>query len=134
MADYYSHSRTNYFHVTDEATYQKLFAGLYASDGEVKDFSKTVDGKLMHAFGANSEIRHDPYGEENEFCAFLEALQKLLPDGEAFILQEVGHEKLCYFVGYAYIVTNKEMKTIDIGDCIKVAREMGCENTTAPEY
>lgn len=57
--------------------------------------------------------------------SFYEELQKILPDDEAMILVESGHEKLRYVTGFATIVTNKEIRFLNVSDiAVKTAGEM----------
>lgn len=58
MANYYGICRTNYFHVTDEDAYQRLFSNLSA-DSEIEDFSKQDEnGQIYHAFGCEDSIEY----------------------------------------------------------------------------
>lgn len=132
MANYYSCTRTNYFRVTDEEKYSELFSHLVGNDDYIEDFTKTKDGIILHGFGCQGVIQAIPMDEDPEvaeewdddFDGFLKELQKILPDNEAFIFTEVGHEKLCYLVGYSLIVTRNEIKSIDINDD---AVELACK-------
>ena len=132
MANYYGYTRTNYFRVTDEEKYSELFSHLVGNDDYIEDFTKTKDGIILHGFGCQGVIQAIPMDEDPEvaeewdddFDGFLKELQKILPDNEAFIFTEVGHEKLCYLVGYSLIVTRNEIKSIDINDD---AVELACK-------
>lgn len=119
MANYLATARTNYFRVTDEERYQKLFEHLVAGD-EVKDLTKERDGVLYHGFGAYGSIDWQENEEADcDFNHFLEELQKILPDDEAFIYQEVGHEKLHSVDGYGFVVTSKEIRAESISSWAK---------------
>lgn len=130
MANYYAYTKTSKFRVTDEAKYQELYSGLCSFESELYDFSYTDEsGTLIHGFGAYDCIDWvDPNDKsdtpEYSIDKFFDELQKILPEDEAFILQEVGYEKLRYLVGYATIVTANQTKTIDIGDAEHAAKEM----------
>lgn len=133
MANYYSNTRTNYFRVTDETKYAELFSHLVGDDDYIEDFTKTEDGITLHGFGCQGVIQAIPMDEdpevaeewEDDFDGFLKELQKILPDNEAFILTVVGHEKLCYLVGYSIIVTRNNIKSIDVNEgAIELARTM----------
>ena len=56
MSSYYANSRTNYFRVTDEEKYTKLFANLVCDEDEVYDFTKVENGVTLHAFGGYGSI------------------------------------------------------------------------------
>lgn len=130
MANYYAYSRTNYFRVTDEEKWNELFSNLIGDEDGVKDFSEERNGIKYHGFGCCGSVDFivsSPDAEylEYDFDFFLSELQKILPEDEAFIYTEVGHQKLCYLTGYAIVVTKDKSETIDINDAsIKLARKM----------
>lgn len=74
--------------------------------------------------------------EDDCMFEFYQELQKILPDQEAMILMEVGNEKLRYVVGLATIVTNKEIRYINMEDAaLKTVRSMvGEDFTTQMDY
>lgn len=115
MANFIGTARTNYFKVTDEAKYSELFEKLISETG-IEDFTKIKDGTIYHGFGSFSSVDFCVSEQECDynFDMFLEQLQPILPDGEAFIYQEVGHEKLRYVSGDSIIVTNKEIVWVDL--------------------
>ena len=117
MADYLAVARTNYFRVTDEERYQELFEHL-VTNGDVQDFTEERNGVVYHGFVAYASIDYqiDLENEESEcdFDYFLEELQKILPEDEAFVYQESGHEKLLQVDGYALEVTSKDVR----GECL----------------
>lgn len=66
-----------------------------------------------------SVLSSDPLGEnviydarENDcgLDGFLKALQKILPDGEVFVLYETSREKLNYVHGDVYVMTNRDIE------------------------
>ena len=130
MANYYSCSRTNYFRVTDEEKYKRLFANLVGGEDDVHDFSKEKDGVTYHAFGAYGSIDYAvPFGDEGDydydFDIFLKELQAILPEKEAFIYMESGHEKLRYITGLSIIVTKDKIESVNIcTDALNRAKEM----------
>lgn len=132
MANYESCSRTNYFRVTDETRYAELFSHLVGDD-YISDFTKIVDGITLHGFGCESYIQAIPMDEDpaevedwdDDFDGFLTELQKILPDDEAFIYTECGHERLRYLTGFSIVVTKSEIKSVDIrSGAIDLARKM----------
>lgn len=96
MANYTCASRTNYFRVTDEAEYEKLFNCLCSEDS-IEDMSKTRNGVIYHAFGSYGSIDYcddsDP-DSMDDIEVFAKKLQKIMPDDDAFILFESGNGKL----------------------------------------
>ena len=135
MSNYYANSRTNYFQVTDEAKFAELFANLVSDGDEVYDFTKVVDGVTLHAFGSYGAIDYQKSIQNNneeddedydyDFDSFLEELQKILHDDEAFIYTECGHEKLRYISGISIVVTKNKIESFDIHSrAVELAREM----------
>lgn len=109
MANYYGTVRTNYFRVTDEEKYKKLFENLCSED-DIHDFSETSeDGTILHGFGSYATIDYPIEEDEYDLDEFIRQLQTILPNDEAFMLFEAGHEKLCYVGGYCTVATNKEV-------------------------
>ena len=131
MADYYGIYRTNYFHVTDEEAYQKLIEGV-KEVSDFEDFTKVADdGSVLHGFGGDDTLVYDDGGDD-EFYA---AIQKLLPDGEAFIMVESGHEKLRYACGGVVVVTNKGIRSGSLASMYSdFCQELGITNYTEPSY
>lgn len=137
MANYYGVAKTNYFKVTDEKKYEELVNNLLAED-EIHDFSCIIDGELKHGFGSYSAITYCADDEEllYDLEVFLTELQKILPDGEAFIYQETGYEKLRYVTGFAYIVTNKTIEWVSLENSImtKAKELLGKDFKTQLDY
>ena len=136
MANYECASRTNYFRVTDEERYKELFAGL-SSEDKIDDFThKDEEGVVWHGFGSYDSIGwsdgkepedpdDDDEDDDQDIVDFAYELQKILPDGEAFILFESGHEKLRYVTGTALIVTKDGTEFLDLRNkAVEIAREM----------
>lgn len=134
MADYLATTRTNYFRVTDEERYQELFEHLM-SDGDIEDLTKEHDGVLYHGFGAYGSIDYQETGESDcDFDFFLHELQKILPDDEAFIYIESGHEKLRYVDGCSFVVTSKEVRAECLTSWTKdTVKELLGEDNTVTE-
>ena len=125
MANYDATVRTNYFRVTNEKKWKELFNGLCCQD-EIQDFTEKIDGITYHGFGAYGSIDYfDKETVEHNFDKFLNELQKILPDDEAFIYFESGYEKLRYVTGFSIVVTKKEIVSENINDwAIKKAKEL----------
>lgn len=125
MANYMGTCRTNYFRVTDEEKYQELFSNLVSVD-DIHDFTRVKDRVLYHGFGSYDSITYyDEESDECDFDFFLDELQKILPDDEAFIFMESGYEKLRYVTGYVVVCTSKEIKSMNTSSwAIVEARKM----------
>lgn len=117
MANYAAVSRTNYFRVTDEEAYQKLFSRLTSESG-IEDFTEERDGVLWHGFGAYSTIDFGD-GEDEDFNYFLKKLQEILPNDEAFIYKEAGNEKLRHVVGFVIVVTRHFIRGTSLDEWAK---------------
>lgn len=137
MANYVSVTLTNYFRVTDENEYKRLFSRLVADDSSVDDFTmKDENGTVFHGFGAYGSIDYcvplansdeDEYDDpEHDFDVFIRGLKAILPEDDAFVMMEVGHEKLRSLNGWAIVVTkNNPTKCISLhDDVVTVARDV----------
>ncbi|MCD8109992.1 MAG: hypothetical protein LUE14_07825 [Clostridiales bacterium] len=132
MSNYAQASRTNYFKVIDENRFYSLCDHLYSSDDHVETFTEeNASGETLVSFGCTSDMGYSPDGDEDEgaWCCSLEPffkeLQKILPDGEAAIYTEAGHDKLRNVYGSAWVVTNTQIKYISLGDvAMSTAREL----------
>lgn len=138
MADYIAMGRTNYFHVTDEEKYQELIKGL-AVNGYWYDFSRAEDDGVIHAFGFDGSFDWvDPEDEDQDsnLDYFLAEIQKILPDGEAFMCFEIGHEKFRYVVGEVCVVTKPEIAWFNLNNvAMDWARDvLGEDFTTQTTY
>jgi len=127
MANYYATCKTNKFRVTDEERYRILSSGLCAEDLSEREFPGNG-----HSFAAyDAPFWQDPHGElEDGFDTFVSELQKILPEGEAFIYLESGCEKLRY-VGGGYIVATKD--EIRRGEINSLSEEIAWEMTHSAE-
>ena len=144
MANYICTTRTNYFRVTDEEKYKELFDCLTGGEDEIHDFTKTDgNGVVWHGFGSYGLIVYNvPATDEDEDCEgsfddFIDELQKILPENEAFILFEVGYEKLRYVSGSAIVVTRNRNECLDLRSMAvdKARRMLGKEDfNTKCEY
>lgn len=130
MANYNAVARTNYFRVVDEASYNRLAERLVSETG-VEDFSFADNGVVYHGFGSYSSVEFlqgpDKDGEEwsDTIWEFAGELQKILPDGEAFIYQETGHENLRYVTGFSVIATKEDIQSVDLSNAsVNLARTM----------
>ena len=143
MANYCCTSRTNYFRVTDEEKYEKITSGL-SSEGGFLDFTKEVDGITYHGFGSYSDFEyfdeedpdHDPDYPDSNFDAFLNKMQEILPEDEAFIYMSAGNERLRYVTGYVVVCTKVEIRSMDFHSAaLTMAKEMlGDKFTTQLDY
>ena len=105
MADFNCCVRSNYFRVTDEEKLKHIIDSLEAN-GEIKLWDAYNENQeRIFTFGCEGDI----WGSDPDASNFDEDLKKigeLLPDGEALMVMQVGHEKLRYVSGIAYIITN----------------------------
>lgn len=69
--------------------------------------------------------KEDVEGEWESIEGFIQKLQPLLPENEAFVYQEAGHEKLRYITGYALVATRDKIEYVDISaGALALARKM----------
>lgn len=142
MANYVCTSRTNYFRVTNENAYAELFENLCSED-DIEDFTETdKDGVVWHGFGSYGTIDYiEPCEDENDynepdFDLFAKRLQNILPENEAFVLLEVGSEKLRYVTGYATIITKNDFRSISLTEMARTECKnlLGSSFETKMEY
>ena len=146
MADYYSKTRTNYFSVTDEEKFRQIINKCSASDDIVVFDDVQSDGSVKFGFlchgniqglpeitdedgSVSTEIPDDEEYDDDDFeyshDAFCEALQRILPEGEAIIITEVGYEAMRYLAGSCSVITNSDYRYVDLSDeAIKLTRNM----------
>lgn len=128
MSTYNCAIRTNYFRVKDEDAFKKLMERVYTgSDEEVKVFTKVCDDNdKRFAFGCLHEIAgvknakddEDPESNESAYDEFISGLQDCIADGDAIIIYESGHEKLCSVEARATIITSTECKFVNLFDVV----------------
>ena len=126
MANYYGNTRTNYFHVKDEAAFREFMGKVVGDeDGIELWIRQDAQGNTLFGFGVYGCISGIPVpvlddngentGEtENDFDAFTDGLQQHVAEDDAIIIFEAGHEKLRYVGGGATIITAKTIKYIDL--------------------
>jgi len=124
MANYYSYVRTNYFHVKDAESFRKFIANISSTEQDKVELleEKDENGNLIFAFGCQGQ---PAYPEDESYEGITEALSELVADDDAIIITEIGHEKLCYLVGEARVITARGEKFVSISDlAIQTAREI----------
>lgn len=137
MANYNSVGRTNYFRVTDEKRWNELFENISANYGKW-DYSETTnDGHILHCFACEGGLDYrEPNSYDSELDYFISELQKILPDNDAMIYTESGHEKHRYVIGYSLVITSKSIDWLQLPElAMDVARtHLGKNFTTQMDY
>jgi len=141
MANYNGMFRTNYFKVKNP----KKFTG------EMEDWrGSSCDGEPIHIDDGNGKMCLYGYctipdkrlSREkggplviDDNADFAEFIQEHL-DNDVAIIQEIGYEKLRYFVGISVIVSPDKIEVIDISNTDELIKGMGFDpgNVTAPQY
>ena len=145
MANETVQTRTNYFSVTDEGKFQAIITACIGS-GEIRAMRKMMDdGVVKHAFCCEGSIRGLPYrlidGDmaasyekpgsyadlDADICwdFFTDAIQEILPEGDAIIIFEAGNEATRYFMCYSAIITKHEIQFISLQkEAVLTARRM----------
>lgn len=127
MANYVCAQRTNYFRVTNVEAFEALIGQLQGEDS-VEIFTKEIGGVAYYGFGSCAPLAYYPDGDDEdaaEWEGFEDELAKLLPDDEAVIILEAGHEKLRYVTGGATVITNNGSRYIDLRrSAVSCAREL----------
>lgn len=129
MANYYGKCRTNYFSVTDTEKFADIMKHL-SGESEVAFHEHDTDkGKYMFYCECSlTGYIADPNDDDSYDEAMdrmIEELQKILPDGEAIILTEAGSEKARYILCVATIITNSEVRYVNLASsALATAQEM----------
>lgn len=146
MANAYTKFRTNYVKFTDKCAlreYKNAVEDAVASDGPLVIYTQEYKDYCEIMFGAHGSLLGYPVDENDDECedynydAFIETLQKLLPDGEALIITTIGDEKLRYVYGNCDVITKDKRVVMNLNDiAIDKARDMleNPEWTTRNDY
>lgn len=153
MSNYIASIRTNYFSVTDPEKFKAIIASCRAEYDITIIDDKQADGSIKFGFYCYGSIQglpdkegssldeiigaEDDYDCESSIDLFFDALQDILPDGEAIIITEVGYEKMRYLVGYCTVITRNDVQGVDVQDkALELARNILQNNdfTTKMDY
>ena len=121
MANYCAYIRSNYFAVTDEEKLRELMGSVKGEYGVHLFDTKMPDGTTKYAIGCDGgiyglQIDPDDEDSENDLDAFHFELQKLLCEGDAIIITEVGYENLRYLVGVSTVITKSSVVWLDLNE------------------
>ena len=124
MADFYATCRSNYVRVTDKEKFKEIcerYKVGYTEDDIHKDIDRV--GFLVECFDKGT--CPDGYNDCGDWIEkdIMEEIAEILADGEVFIIQEIGAEKLRYLGGWAIAINNKKERVkVDIHDIYDLAR------------
>lgn len=134
MANYYGAFRTNYFQVSNEEKLKDIVSRMSAGEDSVDLFTNHAPyygfggyGLLCGVFQKceNGKEDESAYDIEADFDLMVKELQAILPNNEAIIIMNVGHEKLRYVTGHTVIITHSDCSYIDMACAAKAkAKEM----------
>ena len=137
MSNYIAVGRTNYFRVTNEKRYNELFENISANDGKWDYSQKAPNGDILHCFACEGGLDYrEPDSYDSEIDYFISELQKILPENEAVIYTEGGHEKHRYVIGFSLVITSKTVDWLQLPElALDVAKNhLGKEFTTVMDY
>lgn len=137
MSNYMAVGRTNYFRVTDDSRYDELFENISANDGKWDYSRKNANGIIYHCFAVEGGLDwREPDEYDSNLDYFIDELQKILPEDEAIIYTEAGHEKHRYVVGFSLVITSKSIDWIQLPEnaLFKAREYLGPNFTTQMEY
>ena len=144
--NYYATARTSYFKVKDEAKFKS-----WAKSLELDIWKTTKKDPYKEKLFALGQNQHeggfagvyveplDSVGDETDNSDYednvvdvLYSLQEHIADDWAAIYVEAGSEKQRYIVGIATVVTNKEVRTVEVNNWANnLCRDMGYKHTSA---
>lgn len=125
MSEYICTIRSNYFHVKDPVSFRSFMGRVYSFGDQISLWQEQdVEGKPVFGFGTrgaiaglkNAESDDDDLLDESAYDEFIRGLQEHVAEGDAVILMEAGHEKLCYVTGAATIVTSSGYEYLSLAE------------------
>lgn len=121
MADYIGKFRTNYFKVTNPEKLKQLVNLQPCSTKLIERADEFVIlGNEWDEVITLAKENGDEYDVN-----WIKELQKILPDNEILIFQEIGSENHRYLAGGGYLVSKTEVRTITLTKVvIDMARDM----------
>jgi|LFRM01.1.fsa_nt_gb hypothetical protein len=120
MADYIAMIRSNYFQVKDPEKFES-----FCKNYGLTLFRCEENEKMFYGFYAY-ESMPDYDAEKEEEIDFPRELSKHLAEGDVAIIQEIGYEKMRYFVGYAVAVNSKgKTVTVSLNEIYEHAKNLG---------
>lgn len=124
MANYNCSIRTNYFHVKDAEKFREFMNHVLGSEDNIDLWEKTDNsGCPVFGFGCygsilgyveNADEEAEDFDADIAYDAFIDGLSCHVAEDDAIIIFESGNEKLRYVVGSATVITNKDVKYLDI--------------------
>lgn len=134
MSEYICTVRSNYFHVKDPTSFRSFMGRVYGSVDRIFLWQEQdAEGRPVFGFGSygaiagvkNAEADDDDLLDETAYDEFIRGLQEHVAEGDAVILMETGHEKLCYVTGAATILTSGWYEYLSLAEmAAKRAAEM----------
>ena len=102
--------------IGDYYTYNSMYADLQEFlNSKISDITDEEFAKMS----AEELEAKQPNTEDYEEVPLDDYIQDMLLDGEAFVLKEVGNEKLRYNIGCALIITKNKVEFIDLDNKIR---------------
>lgn len=152
MANYYGHTRTNYFRVTDAGRLKQIIDSARSGEDTISLFQHPIVDEIYYGFGCHDSISglcenwEQPNAcnntdelddDEPSFDLFIEELSEILHPDDAIIITEIGYEKLRYLIAWSVVITRNDSFYIDLRSAsLQKARDM-LQNpgwNTAMEY
>lgn len=119
MANYECAMRTNYFHVKDEIAFKELMGKVVCTECDLDIFERKDEKSMtMYGFGCYGSIMGiSAEGEDEDeysYDKFIDELRKNIEPGDAIIIFEAGHEKLCSIGMYADVITSEGCNILNL--------------------
>lgn len=129
MANYQGMTRTNYFRVTDAERLKDIVNriiwddcddGFFAERGEYYSFGNYGS---IYGLRAPEDVDGENWAEDFADIVY-EELQKIVPEGSAIIITEIGNEKLRYLTAYSVVITSVSIRFVNLDEeAVFAARE-----------
>jgi len=114
-------TRTNYFSVTSEARFREIIESIDTKH-PVKVFMEKFDGVMKFGFGCYDTLCNIPVNDSDsfDFYGLIDALQEIIPDGDAIVMIEETQNGCEYTV-----ITHDDVQFIGMWQpAAMLAREM----------
>lgn len=122
MSDYIARTKTNLFRVTDEEKFKDIVSRMKGDD-KIDLFIQGTSENPVFGFGCYGNIGgyegDDGAFGGDDFNTMAEELQSILPEDEAIIITEIGHEKYCYVGGFVTVITKNAVHIKNMSDTAK---------------
>jgi len=136
MSEYRCSVRSNYVRVKDEQAFKDFIEGF-----EECDMVRAKDGRVgFVCYSWDTPVRYNDEDDLSDPVLLVDSEEEIgrhLCEGEVFVIEEVGSEKMRFLVGITYAYNHKgERLFVNMADALreKVAAQWGALDLTDAAY